>query len=52
MQKTQQRLKSERYNVCTELTNKIFLSKTDGKRIQSIDSIETYAYGTSNGIMI
>ena len=32
-------------NVFTEEINKISLS--DGKRMQSIDSIETYVYGTS-----
>ena len=47
MVKTQQRLKSERYNVVTEEINKTALSSIDDKRMQSIDSIETYAYGTS-----
>ena len=45
--KTQQRLKSERDNVFTEEFNKITLSSNDDKRIQPIDSIETYAQGTS-----
>ena len=45
--KTQQRLKSERYNVSTEEINKTALSSNDDKRMESIDSIETYAYGTS-----
>ena len=45
--KTQQRFKSERHNVFTEETNKIALSLNDNKRMQSIHSIETYAYGRS-----
>ena len=49
--KVQQRFKSERDNVFTEETNKIALSSNDNKRIQSIDSIETYAYGTSKNII-
>ena len=44
--KSQQRLKSERYNVVTEEINKIALSSNNDNRIQSIDSIETYTYGT------
>ena len=43
--KTQQRFKSERHNVFTEESNKIALSSNDDERMQSIDSIETYAYG-------
>ena len=34
-------------NVFTEEINKIALNSNDDKRMQSIDSIETYAYGTS-----
>ena len=45
--KTQQRFKSERHNIFTEEINKIALSSNDHKRMQSIDSIETYAYRTS-----
>ena len=41
--KSQQRFK----HVFTEQVNKIALSANDDKRIQSIDSIKTYAYGTS-----
>ena len=44
--KAQQRLKSERHNVFTEEINKIALSPNDDKRMQSIDLIETNAYGT------
>ena len=40
--KTQQRLKNESHNVFTKEINKIALSSNDYKRIQSIDSIETY----------
>ena len=43
---TQQGFKSERH-VFTKEINKIVLSSNDDKRMQSIDSIETYAYGTS-----
>ena len=35
----------QRYNVFTEEINKIALISNDDKRMQSIDSIETYAYG-------
>ena len=45
--KKQQRFKSETHNIFTEEINKIPLSSNDNKRMQSIDSIETYAYGTS-----
>ena len=45
--KTQQRLKSEKHNVFTEEISKIDLSSNYDKRMQSIDSIETYTYGTS-----
>ena len=46
--KTQRRFRSEKHNVFTEEINKIALSSNDDKRIQSIDSIETYAHGTRN----
>ena len=49
--KTQQRFKSERRNVFTEEINRIALSSNHGKRMQSIDSIETYAYGTSKDLV-
>ena len=48
--KTQQRFKSARHNVCTEEINKTASSSNDDKRMQSIDSIETYAYGTSKDL--
>ena len=44
--KIQQTCKSERHNVFIEEINNIALSSNDDKRIQSIDSIETYVYGT------
>ena len=43
--KTQQRFKSERHNVFTEEIKKIVLSSNDDKRMQSIDSVETYPTG-------
>ena len=49
--KTQQRFKSERHDVFIKVINKIALSTNDYKRLQSIDSIETYAYGTREDIM-
>ena len=51
MLKTQERFKSERHNVLPEEFNKISLSSNDDKRMQSIDSIKTYAYGTSKDIV-
>ena len=49
--KIQRRFKSERHNIFTEEINKIALSLNDDKRIQSIISIETYAYGTSKDLV-
>ena len=49
--KTQQRFKSERHNVFTEVISKIALSSNDDKRMQSIGSIETYAYGTRKDLI-
>ena len=48
---TQQRFKSERHNLFTEAINKITLSSSYDKRMQSVDSIETYAYGTSKELI-
>ena len=42
--KTRQRFKSERHNVFTEEINKIALSSNYDKRMQSIDSTESYTY--------
>ena len=41
------RCKSERHRLFTQEINKIASSSSDDKRIQSINLIETYAYGTS-----
>ena len=40
------------HNVCTEKVAKIAVSANNDKSIQSIDSIETYAYGTSKDLVI
>ena len=50
--KTQQRFKSEKRNVFTEDFNKTALSSNDDKRMQSIDSIETYARGRSKDLTL
>ena len=49
--KIQERFESERHNVFTEEINKIPLSSNDDKRMQSFDSIETYAYGLNKNIV-
>ena len=49
--KTQQIFKSERHNVFTEQINKIVLNSDNDKKIQSIDSIETYAYGMNKDLV-
>ena len=49
--KTQQRFKSEKHNVFTEEINKIAFSSNDDKRMQSINLIETYGYGTSKDLV-
>ena len=46
-----QRLKTERHNVLNEEINEIALSSNDDKRMQSISSIETYAYGMSKDLV-
>ena len=48
--KSQQIFRSEKHNVFTEEVNKTALSANDDKRMQSIDPIETYAYGTSKDL--
>ena len=48
--KTQQRFKREKHNVITEEINKITLSWNDDRRMQSIDSIETYAHGMNKNL--
>ena len=49
--KTQQRFRSEKYNLFTEKINKIAFISNDDKRMQSIDSIKTYAPGTSKDLV-
>ena len=51
MIKIQQRFKSEKHNVFYEEINKIALSSNDDTKMQSIDSIETYAYGTNKDLV-
>ena len=43
--KSQQRSKSETHNVYTEEINKITLSSTDDKRLQTFDRTTSYPYG-------
>ena len=50
--KLQQRITGEKHNVSTEEVNKIALTPNDVKRIQSIDSIETHAYGTRKDLYV
>ena len=45
--KSQQRFKSDCYNVYTEQINKIALSSNDDKRLQKFDKITTYPQGTN-----
>ena len=45
--KSQQRFKSDCYNVYTEQINKIALSSNDHKRLQKFDKITTYPQGTN-----
>ena len=49
--KTQQIFKSKKHNVFTIGVKKITLSANDNKRIPSIESVETYAYGTSKDLI-
>ena len=51
IKENQQRFKSERHIVFTGKINKIDLSSNDDKTMQSIDSIEAYAYGTSKDLV-
>ena len=48
---TQQTFKNERHNVFTEEVNKIPLTINDDRRMESIDSIETCAYGMSKDLV-
>ena len=49
--KSQQKFRIKKYNVFTEEVNKIALNSNDDNRIQSIDSIEPYAYGTNKDLV-
>ena len=45
--RSQQRFRSDHHRVCTEEVNKIALSSDDDKRIQTIDKVTTFPYGTN-----
>ena len=40
------------HNIFTEEINEMALSSNEDKRMQSIDSIEIYAYGTTRDLVI
>ena len=44
--RSQLRFKSDHHNVFTEELNKIVLSGSDNKRLQTFDRVTTYPYGT------
>ena len=48
---SQHKLRSEKYNVFIEEVKEIALNTKDDKRIQSIDSMETYVYGRSKDLI-
>ena len=45
--RSQQRFRSDHHRVYTEEVNKIALSSNDDKRIQTIDKVTTFSYGTN-----
>ena len=45
--KSQLRFKSDHHNVYTEEVNKIVLNNNDNKRLQTLDRVTTYLYGTN-----
>ena len=49
--KSQQRFRSDHHKVYTEEVNKIVLSSTDDKRLQTLDRVTTYPYATNATIM-
>ena len=49
--KTQQKLRSEMYNVFTKEISKIALNANDYERMKSIYSLETYAFGLSKDLV-
>ena len=46
---SQQRLKFEAHDVYTEEINKIALTSSDDKRLQTFDKITSYSHGSSAG---
>ena len=50
--KTKHRFRSEKHNIFTEEIHKIALCWNDDKRIQPINSIETYVHGTSKDLVL
>ena len=51
MLKTQRTFRSKKHNIFNEKINKIALSSNGDKRIQSIDSIDTYAHKMSKDLV-
>ena len=49
--KTQPKFRSDKHNVYTEETDKIALSWNDDRKMQSINSKETYTHGTSKDLV-
>ena len=49
--RSQQRFKSDAYNVYTEEVNKIALSFNDDEKLIAYDGITTYPYGIGAGIL-
>ena len=49
--KSQQRFKTDHHEVYTEEINKIALSSSDDKRLQTFDKITTYPCGTNPTIV-
>ena len=45
--KSQLRIKSDHHDVYTEKVNKIALSSNDDKRLQTLNRVTTYPYGTN-----
>ena len=45
--RSQLRFKSNHHNVYTEEVNKIALNSSDDKRLQKVDRVKTYPYGTN-----
>ena len=47
LHRSQQRFRSDHHKVYKEEVNKIALSSNDGKRVQIVDKVTTYPYGTN-----